>query len=147
MSGTVKSATSLGHCDGLKGKRTRRRPGAAGSLGLGLPALAVVLLPTCPVCLGAYLGVMSSVGLTIGPTLVHPLLVGTLFVSLVITSRDAVHRRRLVAAAAIVAGASLVILGKYAEGAEQWSNGGLVLLVIGALSRVVTVRRFEPDDE
>ena len=85
--------------------------------------------------------------MTIGPTLVHPLLVGTLFVSLVITSRDAVHRRRLVAAAAIVAGASLVILGKYAEGAEQWSNGGLVLLVIGALSRVVTVRRFEPDDE
>lgn len=94
-----------------------------------LPALAVVLLPKCPLCLAAYGGLFAFAGLS--AILVHPaVIVGLAAVSLLAMLAWAWPRRRLVAMGVATVAVVAIVVGRWS--AAPWlSWTGIAALVLG----------------
>jgi hypothetical protein len=115
-------------------RRGKTAPGLARHLSL-VPAIALVLLPKCPLCVAAYLGVLGSLGTsswlraTWGLPLGAGLLAFTFGALLVRAHRSTDYRPPLLA----LAGSALLLAGKFVIDARTLVAVGALLLVGASL--------------
>jgi len=120
----------------------------------------VPLLPsfTCPVCLAAYAGVLSSMGLgfLLRESVLAPLIVASLVVTLLTVAWSTRSHRDLRPLATAVAGALAIVAGRLVWHVEALLDLGVALLVLAAvwnlwlkrprrrLFRIAPLRRVNP---
>jgi hypothetical protein len=112
-----------------------------------LPALALVLLPKCPLCVAAYLGILGSFGAS---AWVHgawglPLGVGLLGVTLGALSLRALRSRDYRPPLVGLAGAAALLAGKFGSDAPPLLYAGAAALLCASLWSVrLAPRRAAP---
>jgi hypothetical protein len=113
----------------------RRTLGAvAKPLGSASPALLVALLPKCPACIGAYLAILSGLGLDhVDPGVLQGIMIGGLVVALGLLGRAAARRGRWLVFAVACTGAAIVVAGRWLDAERVVLIAGVVLLYAGAL--------------
>lgn len=122
----------------------RDRPGRLGTL-LALPAAILPLLPsfTCPVCIAAYAGVLSSLGLgfALDDNVQRPLIV--VFLGIAVASVGWSGRRRHRKAAPVIAagvGSLAVVAGRLLWSMPVAVYAGVALIVIGSVWNLILSR-------
>jgi uncharacterized membrane protein HdeD (DUF308 family) len=95
------------------------------------------LLPsfTCPVCLAAYAGVLSTLGLglVLTESVLAPLIVAFLFVGIASVARTTRSHRRAGPLSMIVAGSGAVVAGRLVWNAPAVLYVGIVLVIAASL--------------
>ena len=94
-------------------------------LAAAVPAIAIALLPKCPLCLASSFALLSELGVAraaFGPLWVA--MIAALVVGLALTARQAIARRRVRALGAVLAGAAIV-------GGARWLDASLAVTVVG----------------
>ena len=104
---------------------------------LTLPAAVLPLLPsfTCPVCLAAYAGVLSTLGLgfVLTESVLAPLIVVFLVVGIASVARTTRSHRRAGPLSMIVAGSGAVVAGRLVWNAPVVMYVGIALVVAASL--------------
>ena len=115
---------------------TNRERGWLGAV-LTVPGAVLPLLPsfTCPVCIAAYAGVLSTLGLGLVLTerVLAPLIVVFLFVGIVSVARTTRSHRRPGPLLMIVAGSGAVIAGRLLWNVPAVLYVGIVLVFASSL--------------
>ena len=108
-----------------------------GQILTSLPSILLPLLPkgACPLCLGAYGGVLSALGLGFLATdrVLAPLIVGALGISVGSVAFTTIGHRRWGPLSASVIGACAVVAGRLVWNVPALLYGGLSLLFIASL--------------
>ena len=104
---------------------------------LTLPAAVLSLLPsfTCPVCLAAYGGVLSTLGLgfVLTESVLAPLIVVFLFVGIASVARTTRSHGRAGPLSMIVAGSGAVVAGRLVWNAPAVMYVGIALVIAASL--------------
>lgn len=109
--------------------RSSRYASAAPTLAAGL---LVAILPKCPICLAAYLGVLSGFGIELSaPAALWPLAWAMFGVALFFLAFRAIRKRRFGPIALSLAGATLMVLGRVVTGSSALLWLGFAVFAAG----------------
>ena len=112
-----------------------------------LPGILAAVLPkaACPVCVAAYAGAVSALGLgfLLTDRVLNPIIVGSLALSVVSVAWAARQRRRTLPLYLAVVGAAAIILGRMIWSVPLVVYVGMALL-LGASLWTLWVRRPQP---
>lgn len=104
---------------------------------LSLPAAVLPLLPsfTCPICLAAYAGILSTIGLgfVLTESVLAPLIVAFLFVGIASVARTTRSHRRAGPLSMIVAGSGAVVAGRLVWNMPAVLYVGIALVIAASL--------------
>lgn len=114
-----------------------RRPGLCSSVRTGsslLPAIALAVLPKCPLCLAAYGSALAAAGLNTSAhyEFVQPLVWGIMALSTLILIFGAAKRKDLITIFTYLAGVGILMAGKMLT-SSFWIYTGLLLVVAAAV--------------
>lgn len=111
---------------------------------IAIPAAVLPLLPSfsCPVCIAAYAGLFSSLGLgfLLTDRVQRPLIVAFLIVSVVSVGWAAKRYKRVGPFLLVLLGSVAIVAGRLAWSVEPALYGGVLCLVAGAVWNLILKR-------
>ena len=99
-----------------------------------LPALAAAFLPKCPVCLGAYAGVLGALGVQLVPlTTIWPMTWALLGLGLGFIAYRSIRRRRMLPLALATVAVGALVAGRVGHERPALAVAGLALFFVASL--------------